>query len=523
MLFTTSPWPPLFISLSLTLLAFLVAWIEGAGVIGAGARTRTWLGANTWELAGRAVLGLVAMFAAWSVSGFCWYLSCREFPVVIGVFLNALALLGWPLQALVLGVAYALTLLLWGRVWAVGNGFVSFIQWLIFIGSAGLVYARLRELVPALQRHNPVGWFSHILRDVPTALSELRDQSQANKPVVVASNVMPAAIAGSSLYMLTLIVEAACALVRTIVLYLPLFFVLLPIHVIVFQSIRDAYYGPVMGFWGPTEEYSYNYGEWLSDGFQLAVTYTLVITLLLGFAPVLRSLFHTLWPFGRSGSGWSDMEVLGARHPTRTEVATIIDALEKIKEQADGSVAAPSDYRIIDYPTPDAYTIGSTVYLARGAVEHDNLIGILAHELGHLAHKDGDLLLALRRFIIPVAYYVGIDRHPMPAGAVIGTGGGTRQLIIRSEDEKIYYRFQTLKIKFWLAFWLGGIGMLLLGQQWARFWRQRDFLADDYVVQLGAETNLMSLLEVYRHVDVAQPFLMSNRPYTAERLDRLRG
>jgi len=33
----------------------------------------------------------------------------------------------------------------------------------------------------------------------------------------------------------------------------------------------------------------------------------------------------------------------------------------------------------------------------------------------------------------------------------------------------------------------------------------------------------MESLQLYRHVDVAQPFLLSNRPYTAERLDRLQG
>jgi Zn-dependent protease with chaperone function len=74
-----------------------------------------------------------------------------------------------------------------------------------------------------------------------------------------------------------------------------------------------------------------------------------------------------------------------------------------------------------------------------------------------------------------------------------------------------------------LAFWFGGLGLLLLGRSWAQFWRQRDFLADDYAYSIGQDDNLMAVLEIYRHVDVAQPYLLTNRPYTAERLDRLKG
>lgn len=83
--------------------------------------------------------------------------------------------------------------------------------------------------------------------------------------------------------------------------------------------------------------------------------------------------------------------------------------------------------------------------------------------------------------------------------------------------------FKALQIKLWLAFWFGGLGLFFLGRQWARFWRTRDFFADNYAVQLGQADHLVEILRSYRHVDVAQPFLLSNRPYTAERLDRLQG
>src|SRR5690606_26379996 len=120
-----------------------------------------------------------------------------------------------------------------------------------------------------------------------------------------------------------------------------------------------------------------------------------------------------------------------------------------------------------------------------------------------------------------LAYYIGIDRSPLPAGAVLATAA--YQKVVRSEDEKIVYRFKALQIKFWLSFWFGGLGLLWLGRQWAAFWRQRDFFADDYAVQLGQGDALQKVLEVHRNLDVVQPFLLNNRPYTAERLDRLAG
>ena len=63
---------------------------------------------------------------------------------------------------------------------------------------------------------------------------------------------------------------------------------------------------------------------------------------------------------------------------------------------AGGRVAAPSAWFVLDEPTPDAYTLGSTVYLSRAAIEGKHLSGIMAHELGHIAHKDGDLTRLLQ-------------------------------------------------------------------------------------------------------------------------------
>ena len=338
----------------------------------------------------------------------------------------------------------------------------------------------------------------------------------------MAPQVMRAAFAGSDLYLLTFLVEVVSALVRSFLLYVPTFS--RSCHCMCWYSWRfgDRYYGPIPGAIWPLGEYAYDNTRWVLEGAWLALRYSVLAALLVGFWPILMSLWHVIFPIGRTGAAARNAR-RWAHEPTRAELAKIMDALGHIHAMAGGRVAAPSAWLVLDEPTPDAYTLGSTVYLSWAAIEGEHLPGIMAHELGHIAHKDGDLILALRRFIIPLAYFIGVDRHPLPGGAVQKLGGGMHQQVLRGEDEKIYYRFHALQIKFWLAFWFGGMGLFLLGQHWAAFWRRRDFLADDYAVYLGQAEPLIEVLTMYRHVDVAQPFLLTNRPYTAERLDRLEG
>ena len=162
------------------------------------------------------------------------------------------------------------------------------------------------------------------------------------------------------------------------------------------------------------------------------------------------------------------------------------------------------------------------MYVSRGAVESEYLPGILAHELGHVANKDGDLLLSLRQFIIPFAYFVGIDRQPLPAGAVTATGRSVYSTQIVTDDSGLYYKVKALQIKLLMAFVFGGMGLLMLGREWARFWRERDLQADRFVKNIGQAEPLIQVLEKYQHTDVAQPFLLTNRPYTAERLHHLK-
>jgi len=312
-----------------------------------------------------------------------------------------------------------------------------------------------------------------------------------------AESIAPsAAVMAFPLYVVTLLIEIVGAVARSAIFGA----VFLPLLWLILQNIGEI--GDILGV-------------------------AFILGMLFGFYPIILSLFHYFLPFFRTGAG-AEAERFGARHPTRDEMENFIEAGVYIRERAQelGKIpASPGEWRVIDNNvSAESYTIGSTIYVTSYAVASEHLAGLVAHELGHLAHHDGDVILALRRLVIPFAYYFGIDRQPMPAGSIFATGGsalGAQQVI--TDDMKLYYRMKMLPLKLSMSFWFGGLGMFLMGRQWAKFWRHRDFRADEYAASIGLADDLMSVLEVYQHVDVAQPYLLTNRPYTAQRLDRLKG
>ncbi len=315
----------------------------------------------------------------------------------------------------------------------------------------------------------------------------------------VSQVVSSAALMAFPLYLVTLLIEAVGAMTRSVIFSVGF----LPFAWLIVSKVSFYY------------------------GFEEVAIAALIPGLLLGFFPILLSLFHYLLPFFRTGAG-ADAERFGARSPTREEMENIIETGASIRERAGelGKVpSSPSEWMVIDNNvSAESYTIGSTIYVTSYAAKSEHLVGLAAHELGHLAHRDGDVILALRRLVIPFAYFYGIDRQPLPAGSVFATGGaalGAQQVI--TDDMKLFYRMKMLPLKFSMSFWFGGLGMFIMGRQWANFWRHRDFLADEYAAAIGLRDDLMSVLEAYEHVDVAQPYLLTNRPYTAQRLDRLKG
>ena len=94
---------------------------------------------------------------------------------------------------------------------------------------------------------------------------------------------------------------------------------------------------------------------------------------------------------------------LGARRPFAREQHTITDALAQLP----ASERAPRRIYVIDAPERNACVIGDVLYLNRALITDPHLTAVIAHELAHLG-LDGRLTLALRRFQLPIGRPPGI-------------------------------------------------------------------------------------------------------------------
>lgn len=262
-------------------------------------------------------------------------------------------------------------------------------------------------------------------------------------------------------------------------------------------------------------------GELLDNTGTLLAWFSLVgfVSFFVAYSPVFASLLTLLDPRVRVDS--TTVYSLGAREPTRVELAKLIEALSLIQSRTKSTIRAPAGWFVVDSPFPNSYTIGNSIFLTRELINSEFLVGALVHELGHLQNGDGKRLLAIRHCVISLAYFMGIDQSPDPIGVV--AGGSANQLTVRSADERIVFRMLAWRARLILAFFFGGIGLITMAKQWAAYWRQQDIAADDFVIKSAFAPELTELLERFQTFDMAHPYLLSGRPYTAERIDRLKG
>lgn len=163
---------------------------------------------------------------------------------------------------------------------------------------------------------------------------------------------------------------------------------------------------------------------------------------------------------------------LGARMPSPREQQAVDGALALLP----GRVTGPRRLLVVDDPLPNAFVLGSALYLHRGLIWDPALPGVLAHELGHLNALDARLALALHRL---------------------------------APSER-------------LALLLGGSSLRLLRPLWQAWRRHREHAADLYASQLGQAHTLAAFLEREQFFDLAVPFLGDRtHPYTEQRLARL--
>jgi Zn-dependent protease with chaperone function len=176
---------------------------------------------------------------------------------------------------------------------------------------------------------------------------------------------------------------------------------------------------------------------------------------------------------------------------------------------------------VLDTPEPDAAVVGDALMLSRGLLEGPHLPAVLAHELGHLGSPDGRLTAALNRLVIHPAIY---DREPEERYR-------REHIPLEVNDDLIFFIAIATYLTLWstkklLAFLRGGLGLRLLRPVWGRYWREREYTADQYAATLGQADELADFLEVHALIhDHPIPFIWlteHTHPPTELRIDRLR-
>lgn len=216
--------------------------------------------------------------------------------------------------------------------------------------------------------------------------------------------------------------------------------------------------------------------------------------LALGFAflPLAWSLVGLFVP----AEGWLIQQRFGGRQASARETTAYEDAMAAI-HAADPNAPTPRSWFVIDQGDCGAAVLGDTLMIDRMIFHDGTLEATLAHELGHLAHRDGRVTVALIR-----STFLGRQLEGHPAGP------GLFASLARAVN--------------YLA--SGQLSMRLLTPLWGGYFRDREYQADLYAARLGYARELIDMFEIFATYDqpVAFAWMKSHtHPPTELRIDRL--
>ncbi len=204
----------------------------------------------------------------------------------------------------------------------------------------------------------------------------------------------------------------------------------------------------------------------------------------IGFAPLAISLATLVLPLG----GWWFQQQMGGRRPSERERAVFESAFELLRG-VDPNLRAPRRWFVVDDPEPNACAYADTLMVTRGMLDSPSFPAVLAHELGHLNSSDARVSAAIVRITTPPRSPVGF---PFRLIAFLASGR---------------------------------IGMALMRNPWAIYWRRREKIADSYAAKLGQGPALEAYLDTYAlDGDLPTPFKAfgdTSHPWTEHRIDDL--
>jgi len=216
------------------------------------------------------------------------------------------------------------------------------------------------------------------------------------------------------------------------------------------------------------------------------------LALAVAFLPLAWSLIGLFVP----AEGWLIQQRYGGRQPSARETTAYQDAMTAI-HTADPHAPTPRSWFVVDQTDGGAAVLGDTLMIDRMTFHDGTLEATLAHELGHLAHRDGRVTVALIR-----TTFLGRQLEGHPAGPGL----------FASLARAINYLAS------------GQLSMRLLTPLWGGYFRDREYQADLYAARLGYARELIDMFELFATYDqpVAFAWMKSHTHPPAElRIDRL--
>ncbi len=216
------------------------------------------------------------------------------------------------------------------------------------------------------------------------------------------------------------------------------------------------------------------------------------LTLVVAFLPLAWSLVGLFVP----AEGWLIQQRYRGRSASARETAAYTDALQAI-HATDPDAPAPRSWFVVDQREFGAAVLGDTLMIERETFHDGTLEATIAHELGHLAHRDGRITVALIRVTFLAGHLEG-----RPAGPGLFPGLARAVNCVAS----------------------GALSMRLLTPMWGGYFRDREYHADLYAARLGYARELIDYFEGVAGYDqpVAFAWMKSHtHPPTGLRIDRL--
>jgi Zn-dependent protease with chaperone function len=240
------------------------------------------------------------------------------------------------------------------------------------------------------------------------------------------------------------------------------------------------------------------FGSGIAMSFGFSEADSLVIGGGFAYFPLLRSLLALTCG---SATRLLLRQSYGARDPSEREADRLHDALGACLR--DGVKPPRYVYVIDSAEVPVAFVEGSSLFVQRDSVWSPHLVGLVAHELGHLNSIDQRVSTAARWASFPSLRAAG-------------------RALLRMRGPVILW-IPVAVIALQLHLVAGGHLPRLLNPLWRCWGRRREFAADSYAASLGHGESLAAALEEQLPFDVASPWMKGrSHPYAELRIDRLR-